>query len=776
MTTPNPITSFRSCTRRLRAIVVAAALLAVCAYAPASSLAAERAAQFLVTCVDSHRSHDDPIVNPSDHTGHLHEFTGSWSTAADSTDGSMRASGMTCDREGDTAGYWTPVLLNPKGQIVRKRYSAAYYVDGFADRADIKPFPAGLKIIADFSNPAALRHGSGWHCGYAIRDPERSVKTIPPSGCKVHEGKGGIYGKITLLQARIAFPDCWDGVNTDSPDHRSHMAYSDEKEQCPPGWVRVPRLRIQNVYDTHGGSGFRLSSGAASTMHADFWNTWDQRILEHLVKFCINGTQPDPSGQCEEGTRRYENPNFPNPTNPGEAPFKWPPPAAEDKPRIALRDIATRDKVSGRIMIKAEPIENVAISRVEFIVDGEPQPVLNSSTPINNTPAFVASDAPYVLPLDTTCLKNGEHTIDAEAVGITGRRGHPVPQITIITNNPSLTPPERCADPDHEMSGPGIPGGGMPVGGMPGGGGMPGADMTPPAAPANLTAAPVSGSPTTIRLTWAASIDSDVSRYNVLRNGTPVIGQSTQTTYSDTGLAPNRTYTYTVQAVDAAGNPSVDSNTASASTSGSDSGAPTVSISGPGSDEASGEIRFTAEASDPPETTNGANISMVEFRVGGDLRRTDTSAPYTFDLDTKDLPNGVRMVSARAYDTAKPTPNEGTATTSVDVLNSDETKPRPPRDLKATALSSTMVVLSWSKSTDLGINATGIKFYDVLRNGKVVDRNGCTRSAPDKAECTSTTYTDTGLSAKTRYKYTVQAVDGSDNRSSSSRSKSVTTK
>jgi hypothetical protein len=27
------------------------------------------------------------------------------------------------------------------------------------------------------------------------------------------------------LWARIAFPQCWDGVNLDSPDHKSHMAY-----------------------------------------------------------------------------------------------------------------------------------------------------------------------------------------------------------------------------------------------------------------------------------------------------------------------------------------------------------------------------------------------------------------------------------------------------------------------------------------------------------------------------------------------------------------------
>ena len=28
-----------------------------------------------------------------------------------------------------------------------------------------------------------------------------------------------------VIRARVQFPQCWDGVNLDSPDHKSHMAY-----------------------------------------------------------------------------------------------------------------------------------------------------------------------------------------------------------------------------------------------------------------------------------------------------------------------------------------------------------------------------------------------------------------------------------------------------------------------------------------------------------------------------------------------------------------------
>jgi hypothetical protein len=47
-----------------------------------------------------------------------------------------------------------------------------------------------------------------------------------------------------------------------------------------------------------------LSSGDATTMHADFWNTWNQAMLEHLVQRCINevlASEPRPD-ECRAPT------------------------------------------------------------------------------------------------------------------------------------------------------------------------------------------------------------------------------------------------------------------------------------------------------------------------------------------------------------------------------------------------------------------------------------------------------------------------------------------
>ena len=71
-----------------------------------------------------------------------------------------------------------------------------------------------------------------------------------------------------------------------------------------------------------------------------------------------------------------------------------------------------------------------------------------------------------------------------------------------------------------------------------------------PQAPANLTATAASSSE--IDLGWAASATSGVT-YTVMRNGAAVASGLTATTYSDTGLTASTTYTYTVEAVNAAG-------------------------------------------------------------------------------------------------------------------------------------------------------------------------------------------------------------------------------
>jgi len=91
------------------------------------------------------------------------------------------------------------------------------------------------------------------------------------------------------------------------------------------------------------------------------------------------------------------------------------------------------------------------------------------------------------------------------------------------------------------------------------------ADTQAPTAPANLASSGVTA--TTATLSWTASTDNvGVTGYNVYKNGT-LLGTSTGTTYSVTGLTASTAYSFYVTAYDAAGNLSSASSTLSVTTS-----------------------------------------------------------------------------------------------------------------------------------------------------------------------------------------------------------------
>jgi chitodextrinase len=100
-------------------------------------------------------------------------------------------------------------------------------------------------------------------------------------------------------------------------------------------------------------------------------------------------------------------------------------------------------------------------------------------------------------------------------------------------------------------------------------------DTQAPTAPTNLTATALSSSQ--ISLSWTASTDNtSIASYDVYRNGS-LVGNSLTTSYSDPGLTPSTSYSYTVKAKDPAGNVSAASNTATATTQ---SGSPALDRTG----------------------------------------------------------------------------------------------------------------------------------------------------------------------------------------------------
>ena len=261
------------------AVVAAApALVVALTMAPVvSARSSDHGASFAVRCDFSHRAPDDPIVHPG-HQGmaHSHDFFGNTSTKYNSTYKSLHAAATTCTRSKDTAAYWMPTV-KWNGRVLESNRAVFYYRAGGKKHTKVLAYPAGLKVVTP------VNQGVSWRCG---RTDNGGGRRTPPSRCASGE-----------LGVRIIFPDCSNG-KLDSDNHRSHMTYSrpiDSKVRCPKSHPRsVPVLTMNVTFDIPAGQRGKvtLSSGRASTIHADFFNAWNQEALAALVKRCINQVPP----------------------------------------------------------------------------------------------------------------------------------------------------------------------------------------------------------------------------------------------------------------------------------------------------------------------------------------------------------------------------------------------------------------------------------------------------------------------------------------------------
>jgi hypothetical protein len=229
---------------------------------------------------------DDPIIYPGQPgASHLHDFFGSYDTDAYSTPESLLASSRTsCKPKIDESGYWFPSLVM-NGNPVAPTSSAFYYrgPDKQYDASLVRPIPAGLVMIAGDSRATVAQPSltTYWQCG-----PDASYespKSAVPYDCSPWPGN--------TLRAILTFPSCWDGVNLDSPDHKSHMAYPLVwgSTYCPLTHpVMLVRLTAVVAYETvTNGAGATLSSGSPYSFHGDFMNGWDQASMVYLTQKCV---------------------------------------------------------------------------------------------------------------------------------------------------------------------------------------------------------------------------------------------------------------------------------------------------------------------------------------------------------------------------------------------------------------------------------------------------------------------------------------------------------
>jgi hypothetical protein len=257
---------------------------------------------------------DDPVVYPGrPGASHLHQFYGNTSVNASTyTYASLRAGGQsTCMTGGDgpapnRSGYWVPLMLDGKGNAVRPDYVAIYYKrlpanSSFVDPANLRfqgiavPIPNGLDFIFGFNMLAttvstATAGAHYWNCtGPTATQGHYPTIDDAMAHCPTTPNAAGVYNQ---LLGELDAPDCWDGRNLDSPDHRSHVAYASYGSwgylKCPAGYPYViPAFHLAEAFTVDANLGtWHLASdsmaactGRGCSLHGDFFSAWDNHVL-----------------------------------------------------------------------------------------------------------------------------------------------------------------------------------------------------------------------------------------------------------------------------------------------------------------------------------------------------------------------------------------------------------------------------------------------------------------------------------------------------------------
>jgi chitodextrinase len=272
-------------------------------------------------------------------------------------------------------------------------------------------------------------------------------------------------------------------------------------------------------------------------------------------------------------------------------------------------------------------------------------------------------------------------------------------------------------------------------------------DGSGPSTPTNLEA--TAAGTDRIDLTWTASSDpeSGIAQYLVYRGGSQ-IGQTTQTSFSDSGLSPATQYVYRVRAVNGDGLESELSNQASATTlDATEPSTPTNLVATP-TDTDRIDLSWTA-SSDPESGILGYRI----FRDGSQVGQTaQTSFGDTGLSPATAYEYRVRAVNGDGLQSGLSDP--ATATTL------DATPPTTPQNLSATPVGTERIDLAWEASQD---PESGVAGYRVFRDGSEV---GTTAQTVFQAD---------GLSPATEYSFYVVAVNGDGLDSEPSAAVSATT-